>query len=373
MTGLYGDVPFGVADPDHPARAWIEGEGASWADLDLGSVLTEIAAGTYQPPKPTIASTGDRALFYVGKVNEIHGMPGCGKTWVSAIAIAECLSRGQHVVFIDLEDTPATLIERLMIHLSVSGDAIRRLLHYKRPSEPAKVGQIELHRTVVEFGCVLVVLDSTGEGMAAEGIRQNEDAEVAEWMRAVARSTADLGPAVVLIDHVPKADETALMPIGSQRKQAAIDGAVYSVQIRQPFSRDRAGWSRVVCGKDRAGAAHRGEVVAELHVTPDGDRSTVVLTGPSHAPRNADGTFRPTTLMQRVSEFLEHAGAGTSKNGIEAGVQGNRDAIRVALEVLVTEGFADVVMRGQTLLHYSVKPYRRAEDPLDDDVRRGQP
>ena len=81
---------------------------------------------------------------------------------------------------------------------------------------------------------------------------------------------------------MPKSDEMTLMPIGSQRKQAAMNGIVYSMQVKVAFSREFPGTAALVCGKDRLGSYKRGETVAEMHVTPraDGNGSDVTSSRP---------------------------------------------------------------------------------------------
>jgi len=55
--------------------------------------------------------------------------------------------------------------------------------------------------------------------------------------------------------------------------------------------------------------------------------------------RGVDGSFRPTTLMERVSRYLElFSGEGHSRKDIETNVSGKTDYIRQAIDVLVSEG-----------------------------------
>ena len=337
--------------------------GSTWDDLDISDVIQGVIDGTIERPTPTIGIIGNgRGLLYPGKVHGIHGVGGSGKTWLAAFAIAEQITAGHHVILIDLEDVPETIIRRLVVDLGVDPASIRSRFHYKRPAETARVGASVLHATVTKHQCSLVVLDSTGESLAVDGVRQNEDAEVAAWMSAVARSTADLGPAVLLLDHVPKADERSLMPIGSQRKQAAMNGAIYSVQELRPFSQDQAGAALIVCGKDRQGTYTRGQRVAEMKVTPTPTGTVIELVETAQAPRNENGTLRPTYLMEKVSLVVEAAGGATG-NFILKSVTGKREAAIRALSILVDEGYITRTEGARnSWLHESVKPYRQTSD-----------
>lgn len=76
----------------------------------------------------------------------------------------------------------------------------------------------------------------------------------------------------------------------------------------------------------------------------------------------ADGTFRPTCLMERLSRRLEAftaKGEHPTRNALVDAVKGKREAKRRAIEVLIDEGFATLDERNH--LH-SVRPYREADE-----------
>jgi hypothetical protein len=350
-----------------PVSGAIEGEaalgpapGESWRDVPIGDLVGLVVTGDYEPPVPSMVTFGDgRGLLYPGRVHGVHGIGGAGKTWLAAVALASEIEQRHHVVFVDLEDTAATMIERLVRDLRVDPALVVEFLHYKAPTEGTAFGTPVLIDTVVSNAATLVVLDSVGEGLSMENAKQNEDDEVARWMRRVARSVAAAGATVLLIDHVPKSDDATMMPIGSQRKQAAMNGVVYSAQVVEPFSRDHAGSVKIVCGKDRLGGWKRGEVVAVMHIRPRGDGSDVTLEVPEEEESSAD-YFRPTYLMAQVSMFVE-ANRGCSKNAIRKAVKGKAVAIDQAVRNLITEGYvARATGVGNTMTHTSVRPYREA-------------
>jgi hypothetical protein len=74
--------------------------------------------------------------------------------------------------------------------------------------------------------------------------------------------------------------------------------------------------------------------------------------------------FRPTVLMQRVSELLEQSAEPLPKKRIEDAVQGRASYIRQAVEVLVLEGHVEIIKDGRALFHKIVKPFRDEPRPF---------
>lgn len=91
---------------------------------------------------------------------------------------------------------------------------------------------------------------------------------------------------------------------------------------------------------------------------------------PAETGASGVGTWRPTGLMERVSRHLESAGEPLSVRVLGNDVTGNKDHIKVATEVLVTEGYVTTENGPRNaILHTAVKPYRQADDPQSDLYR----
>ena len=351
--------------------------GSSWGEMDpadWSTVVAEVAAGAYVAPEPSIGRVpGGAGLLYPGKVHDVHGVGGGGKSFVAALVAAEVLADGENVVWIDLEDSPATLVDRLVHAAGLEAEALSGL-RYVRPVEPSQWGLGVLCDLVQRVGPALVVLDSTGEGLAIDGVKPNDDDEVARWMRRVARTVADVapgdgepGPAVLLLDHVPKADEAALLPIGSQRKQAALTGVTYSLQVGAPFSRHEAGWAVLIAGKDRQGFYKRGQVVARLDVAPGRADGPVARLSPPPAFTARAVAFKR-TKAKAVVEFLATS-PGTNGNGIGSHVGGNAQA----LGNLLTELTAALVLRredgpNRSYFHYLTDDWGERLEAWDESL-----
>lgn len=102
-----------------------------------------------------------------------------------------------------------------------------------------------------------------------------------------------------------------------------------------------------------------------LELVSDGDNVTYSLQ--EDRSRSGD-KFRPTHLMEKVSEYIATCDAPVALNMIEKNVSGNTEAKRTAVEVLVGEGFADESLgsRSARLIEH-VRPYRESEDVVEED------
>ncbi|MGY1712525.1 AAA family ATPase [Geodermatophilus sp. SYSU D00758] len=358
-------MPTGKAEP---------APGDTWRPVDLADIVAGVLSGQITRHEPTIGARDDGAgLFYAGKVNGIAGPSGSGKSWTALLVTTQQLTAGHPVVYVDLEDDAAGVVGRLL-DLGAAPEAITGRFIYVHPDE--SYGSAAAYRLVAivnERQPALVVIDSTGESMALDGAKPNDDDDTARWFRRLPTAIANLGPAVVVLDHVVKADDGGLWPIGSQRKRAAISGAQYMQTTVRPFAKDTAGAARLVCAKDRHGNYRPGQKVAELTVAPTEDGVHLTLRAPTEATQQPQDVFRPTGLMEKVSRALEGVDEPLSFRGIDDRVQGKQQHIAQALDVLVAEGHVQRTAGPRNAkLHTLVRPYRQATDPASDAYEPGR-
>lgn len=341
----------------------VEPSDDDWQPIDLAGLAAAIRAGTHQPIAPTVlAVEGSSPLFYPARINSLFGESGGGKTWVSLAAVAEVVSAGECALVIDYEDNAAGIAERLVL-LGLSDEAIGRV-RYLNPSTSLGLGVDALER--LALSCALVVLDSTGEAMAAGGTNPNADEEVARWFVLVKHLCRLPGaPAVVVLDHVPKdKDAPSAYAIGSQRKRAAVTGAAYRVDTLKEPAKGRDGRLRLTVAKDRPGNRAKGTTAALVEMTAGAGGTLAIRCHITDAQAAAESgvRFRPTVYMEKVSRWLE-INPKASKRRIYDAIKGKRDVFEIALEVLVEEGFAAVEdgPRG-SLLYSSVGAFRELQD-----------
>ena len=194
-------------------------------------------------------------------------------------------------------------------------------------------------------------------------------------MRILPRTIARLtGAAVVLIDHVTKdAEGRGRFAIGGQAKMASLDGAAYVVEVAEALGRGRRGMVTLRVAKDRPGGvrAHAGvfrptdrtqEAARIVIDSTTGDGISVEVRDP--LDQATDGGFRPTHLMQKVSEFVEQAVDPVSTKIIEDGVDGRAETVRKAIALLVQGHYIKVETGARNArLHSSIQPYRETSDP----------
>lgn len=349
-----------------PAPAHDEpGDESDWAPHDLEAIAAGIRAGTYQPIMPTVlAVEGGHPLFYPGRINQLFGESGGGKTWVALCAVAEVVRSGKRALLIDYEDTPAGTAERL-VHLGLTDEQIA-LVDYRNPSSGIGAGIDEVIEELETRSYGLVIVDSTGEAMASGAVNPNADEEVAMWFRYLkVFMRLPGGPAVTALDHVPKdKDAPAGYAIGSQRKRAAVTGASYRVDTPREPAKGRDGKLRLTVAKDRPGNRAKGTTAAVVDIeSEDGGALTMRfhLTD-AQAAEMAGERFRPTVYMERVSRWLEmHPGA--SQRAIAKGASGKTDMIRLAIETLLDEGWATSAVGDKGAVCCTVaRPYRELDD-----------
>lgn len=306
--------------------------------------------------QPTLLSRVDgECLLYPRLIHWFAGEPESLKSWLALLATLQVTQRGGSVLYVDFEDVPESIKER-MVNLGATEEELSRVF-YVHPEDATTPEILELYlATIRECDISLVVLDGVTEGMTAEGLGITDNSEVAKWLARLARPLAWAGPAVVVIDHVTKNAETrGRYPIGAQHKLAgiwvayavdklhdlspALDEPVTGV-ARISVSKDRPGKIRKVCPDQRS--------LGQLHITayPDGSLFARIVPAPE---RQVD--TRPVDTMASVSAWLQDHGERKSVRAIREGTKARAQSVQSALTALEAEGYVEqtVGQRGAKL------------------------
>jgi hypothetical protein len=153
------------------------------------------------------------------------------------------------------------------------------------------------------------------------------------------------------------------MEIGSQRKQAAITGASYRCDTITSPARGKDGKLKLVVRKDRLGTRPKGATAAEVHFIDGTPLRIELRVSDAQIAAERGEKWRPTVLMERVSKWLEY-NPGASRREIEKAVTGNGPTLRLAIDVLIEEGWIVVDRSGKAHEHRVVRDYRESEDEL---------
>ena len=341
---------------------------SSWEPIDLGPVLR----GERVTLPPSVLTRDDGiCLLYPGRLNAAIGETESLKSWFAALAATQELAAGHHVIYLDFEDTPETAVERLRA-LGTTVEQISSLFTYVQPEGRFDdLAKIMVDEAIGKRGTpTLVVSDGVTEAMSLAGLDPRDGSDVAAFYNGFPRWFARTGAAVCMVDHVTKSTEgRGRWAIGSERKLSGLDGAAYLFDVLSPFGRERTGKVKITVSKDRCGHVRQhegaGRVIAimELKSWPDGG-VTASLEVPKAA--ESDGSFRPTWLMEKMSQAIaDHP--GLSARALREAVKGNNETKALALELLVNEGFVEVeVGSNRQHKHVSRIPFQVIDGGVPD-------
>jgi hypothetical protein len=317
-----------------------------------------ILEGGFKREMPSVCEAmPGKFLLYAGRINEFHGESGIGKTNISLAIAARIMDAGGVVLFLDPEDNPQGIAQRFVALGGNSDHLLSRFKYVHNPEPSDYPGLIEWAKREKPKA---VFLDGMAEALVADGYNENKAEDVLPFLRLRVRPFADAGAAVVLADHVAKNEESrGRNPRGSGGKIGRYDGAVYVVELVKAYSPETAGAVRLIIGKDRnGGVGHVWQRIAELHFAPGEDGITQVSFS---LPADSSKPFMPTTLMEKVSLFVESCDLAPSKNAIEQKITGKSDYKRQAISSLVQLGFLKEERDGRGLHYSSEKPFREKQ------------
>lgn len=325
------------------------------------SDLTPVLDGTHKPQQPVVGARDDGiGLFYPGRVNGIQGESEAGKSWVALISCLVEINRGNHVVYLDFEDSEAGVVSRLLL-IGANPDDIQHLFHYVRPgSTPTPVQLRQFIARIGDLGPSLIIVDGVTEAMVMMGLELKENTEIAKFGRMLLRPLADTGAAVVPLDHVVKNNESrGRYALGGVHKLNAVDGVQYMLEAVRPFGINTEGRSRLRIAKDRPAQIRRHALpggrnpmhwFADLVIRSEGEEFAAAHLYPpvQHTPDPAEQTAEEKKAAQEEEEIqareqqvlkvLAKAKEPMSKKAVEELIPGRASVTRRALTRLVHAG-----------------------------------
>jgi hypothetical protein len=297
----------------------------SWHPIDLSTLERE----------PAVRPTIQQGLFYAGGRHMLSGEPESGKSWLALSACVEEIRAGNNVVWVDREADARSMVERLRC-FGVTDEELRQFV-YIAPYEPVTTrGVAETIVALLEqYEPTLVVFDAFAGLLDLHDLDENKGADIERGYRIAVEPWRARGAGTIVIDHVVKAtDSRGRWATGSQRKLGAVDVHI-GLSVIDPFGRGREGRAKLYVHKDRSGFLQRprfGDFV--MASDEDGDVTRCELVA---AAEGED--WKPTSLMERVSHWLEQHGGPASRSAITTGVGGRKEYVLLAIDELIASGY----------------------------------
>ena len=276
--------------------------------------LREFIENGCEPEFPTVADVGiGKGMLYAGRINEIHGEPGTGKSNVAIAMSNAVMKSGGTVLYIDPEDVPAGFTRR-SLQLGADPEDLIHRCQYLNDSAP---GEIQLaQRWAALHKPTLVVIDGMAECMAAAGLNEDKAEEVLNFIKQQVRPFAErAGAAVLISDHVTKSwEDRGLWSRGSGAKMGRYDGVSYALTLTDAYSPGQAGSVLLTVAKDRnGGVGVKGKPVLEVHFIPASDNRTLVAF---RRPENQSEPSKLAGIMKKIVEYLQENNGSAPRTAV---------------------------------------------------------
>jgi AAA domain len=195
-------------------------------------------------------------LLYRRGLHSLAGPPESGKSTIAYWWTLQLLAQGLPVMLLDEEAGREQVLDQLLA-LGATEDHLEHLAYVEFPGRrwdaADRAGLAEL---LEDHAPALVVVDAAAAFLAVAGQDEDRAGDVTRFYKGVLLQAARSGPAVVVLDHVPKDHRNGRYARGSGGKLAAVDVA-YMVEAVLPFTRQQSGRLSLVVAKDRRGYLHR--------------------------------------------------------------------------------------------------------------------
>ena len=290
---------------------------------------------------------------YAGACAVIVGPTGSGRSSLIQAGKYDAARAGKSCAYLGCEVGTAEFNARAAVLAEIRGDAVDDKLR----AELARVRYLDLIEVITAAwatpedwvsGIVgayeIVAIDPVSA--VASALSLDFDKSNDDWVRFYDRLIMPLtsaGVLVLLLDNVGHAEDAKRRAKGASAKSDRADLTFSCSLCAEPVGLlIKAHKVRGV----RAGF-RRGD---EWLFAKDSQR----ITRREGMDRPA---FRPTHIMQRVSETVEQS-PGLSRNAIRTAVGGRAENVTLAVELLLSEGYVKVRRDGKAHAHYSVTPFR---------------
>ena len=307
-------------------------------------------------PERQYVPGGDGWLI-AGKRYLVYSPSGVGKSLAMLIVAVEIVRQGGTVAIIDVENGADEYARRLEAIIGddeeLSSACSVRLRYYEYPPLSLEWGEEEWVGALAD--CDLVVFDSSRHVLSTLGLAEDANDDYSKFMGRMVMPLSKAGKTTAILDNTGHEGDH---PRGASAKRD-LNEVLFSLTAPDEFDLETEG--RLIWRRTRQRFA--GAIPKALEQRIGGGTyglPTAVADGEDSD--RADQAFRPTFLMQRVSQYVEFD-PGCSQAAVLKNVDGKDSYIIKAVQILDDEGW---IRRepGPRLskLHYPVTPYREAQD-----------
>lgn len=259
-------------------------------------------------PVPCVLEISTGRFVFAPGVYVLFGARSSAKTWLVYFAGVQELARGNRVLLLDFEMAFEESMSR-MHTIGAFRSTLQRLVYVQPSGLPGEAAKRNLLARFGDTPPSLVIIDSTGMGMAAAGLEENNGTATAQFNLALPKWLKKQWPdaVILLVDHLPKGVTDGTDPIGSQRKGSIADG-LYLVKLMSKISRKTRGWGRVFVHKDRRGWSDEGSDVLDFEFGGGGP-FVVRPPDPERLPLAVEGLAEAEDKLVQIARYVgEHEG-----------------------------------------------------------------
>jgi hypothetical protein len=221
----------------------IVGQGRPRKGLLAGAVpLGEMMRKGIEPPDELI-----KGILLEGRTHQIFCGPGIGKSWLALWMAVRLVNRGLRVLYLDKENG-ARIVRNRLVGLGADPAKVDECLTYVPfPTLDMEPDAVEDYVNSLE-GFSLVIFDSWINYLAAAGLDENSNGDLARWSTTFCAEARKRNISVLLLDHVGK--DSGNGSRGASRKLDEMDVA-WEVRTLVPFDRETVGIIQLRRRKDR--------------------------------------------------------------------------------------------------------------------------
>lgn len=185
-------------------------------------------------------------MLLEGRTHQVFCGPGKGKSWLALWMAVRLVNRGLRVLYLDKENG-ARIIRNRLVALGANPSKIDQCLTYvpfpTLDLDPDAVA--DYTNSLDRFS--LVIFDSWINYLAAAGLDENSNGDLARWSTTFCAEARKRNISVLLLDHVGKDGNGSR---GASRKLDEMDVA-WELRTLIPFDREQPGMIQLRRKKDR--------------------------------------------------------------------------------------------------------------------------